>query len=445
MVPASLPVILIFLFLYGAVIGSFLNVCIYRIPRKEGFRDSLKGILRPPSSCPGCGNRIPIWDNIPVLGWLKLKGRCRFCRMRISPRYPLIEFFNGLLFVTVYWLEVPTSLMIADSVVHSPLGPVGVPGSGWLSPQAVVHWRYAYHIVLFEALVVATFIDFDLKIIPDPITLPTMAIGLVGAWIIGQVHLVPLWFQSPSVARSLQLVLPEWTSGLLSGPAVPGWFSQYPHWHGLLVSLAGLVVGGGLVWSVRIVGHWVLRQEAMGFGDVILMAMIGSFLGWQPTIVVFFIAPACALIFGVISWLLWRNREIPYGPYLSIGTLIVVLGWKWIWPYADRIFSLGPLLFVMALVMLIMLVLSLQLMQGIKWLLGFPLYTDEWHEGWTSADQLSHFAGETVDIRQGRWRVGECCEWPGVPAARGTAFDERWRRGHSCHGQQRWPQVKPPS
>lgn len=423
-----LGIVLAYLFVFGTVAGSFLNVCIYRLPQRDTFWGSLRGLWSPPSRCPQCFRRISVRDNIPVIGWLKLRGRCRFCRAKISMRYPLIEFFNGLLFVVVYWLEVPSGwgTSIADSCVHiSRLSPQGIVDSVWLSPIAVVHWRYAYHMVLLEALVVATFIDFDLKIIPDGVTVPGTIVGVLGGLLVGQVYLVPLWFQEPSVVHSLRAILPEWLSGLLSDRYLPGWFEHWPHAHGLAVSLAGLVIGGGVVWTVRVIGRWVLRQEAMGFGDVTLMAMIGSFLGWQPTLVIFFVAPVCALLVVLVSWAFRRQRVIPYGPYLSLATLIVILGWQKIWTVAERVFSLGPVLVFLALFMAGMLVVSLFVLQGVKRLLGIPLYPPEWVEEWTSADQLTFFQGENVDVYQGRWRASD---WPGLPAGRGSLHEDRWRR-----------------
>ena len=106
-------------FVFSLLVGSFLNVCIYRIPQPERFLDQLRSLGSPLYSfCPRCGSRIPRRDNVPILGWLLLRGRCRECRMRISPRYPLIELFNGLLFVLVYWVEVPGGYLatVEDSV-----------------------------------------------------------------------------------------------------------------------------------------------------------------------------------------------------------------------------------------------------------------------------------------------------------------------------------------
>ena len=393
------------LFVIGTVLGSFLNVCIYRIPKHERLRDQLRGLTYPPSACPSCGNRILRRDNIPIFGWLKLLGRCRFCRCRISPRYPFIELLNGLLFVVVYWYEIPAGLG-GTSVIR-------------------LHLIYAYHMVLIEALVVASFIDFNLRIIPDGATLPAMAVGILGGAAIKNASLVPIWVQEQSLlVTTLTSVLPKWIQGFVNGEIdVSAW---NPHWHGLAVSLTGLLVGGGMIWTVRIIGATVLRKEAMGFGDVVLMAMIGSFLGWQPTVVVFFLAPICAIVVVAAGWIVRRDKEIPYGPYLSLAAVIVIVAWKQIWTFAEPIFNLGPIIPMMGLFMAVSLFFCLHVMQLVKRMLGIPLYpAPEWTEEWTSADQLMHCAGEHVDHQQGRWRTEE---WPGTTVGRGLAQEQRWRR-----------------
>lgn len=424
----SLPqwVLLPWLFVLGTVVGSFLNVCIHRMPQHERLRDQLGGLLSPPSRCPRCGHRIRLWHNVPVLGWLRLGGRCFNCRGRISIRYPLIEFANGLLFVLMYWLEVPGQFgaTLRDSCLWAPGGPLGNEGFWVISPQALANWRYAYHMVLIESLVVATFIDFDLRIIPDGSTIPAMIVGVAGALIAGQFFLVPVWIQDPSILRTLEYAGPAWLPPMSHFPAVPGWTYAHPHLHGLAVSLGGIAVGGGIVMAVRILGQWVLKREAMGFGDVVLMMMIGSFLGWQPTVIVFFLAPLCAIVVIAVSFLFRRTREIPFGPYLSLAALIVILGFKPIWQRTDKIFELGPLLPVFAVISAALFVLCLQSIQLVKRLLGISLDEDEWIEEWTSADQLTFQAGERVDPRHGSWKREE---WPGVHSGRGSSHEQRWR------------------
>jgi leader peptidase (prepilin peptidase) / N-methyltransferase len=429
----DLPLVFLipYLFAVGAVIGSFLNVCIYRLPLHDRLWDQLRGITSPPSHCPRCKKRLLRKDNLPVFGWLMLGGRCRFCRLRISPRYPLIEAANGLLFVLVFFCEVPTNwhATIADSCLFSPMGPQGDAASNLFSPIMICFWRWLYHMVLIESLVVATFIDFDLRIIPDGATLPAMAVGVLGGLLLGCVYIVPVWFQDINVLDAVASISSTRMRTLIPSSPVPHWIAVYPHLHGLAVSLAGLVVGGGSIWIVRIIGHFVIKREAMGFGDVVLMATIGSFLGWQPTIVVFFIAPVCALIVVAAMLVFRREREIPYGPYLSLATLIVIVGWRYIWPSAERVFALGLFVPAMGVVMCVLLFLTLQVMQWTKRLLGIPDYEDEEPaEIWQSGDQLFHFAGDNTDGQRTNWHRPQ---WPGVTAGRGSLFEQQWRNGHS--------------
>ena len=421
--------VLPFLFVVGTVVGSFLNVCIYRLPQHDTLWPQLKALSWPGSHCPSCKRDIYRSDNIPVLGWLKLGGRCRFCRIRISPRYPLIELFNGLLFVLVYWMEMPEHIRssIADSCIYFKHGPQEL--KVW-SDTAWLHWRYAYHMVLIEAMLVATFIDFDLWEIPDGSTVPAMIVGVLAGGLIGQVYLVPVWYQKTRQLQFFKSIMPESMHWMLSGPDVPAWIAAHPHLHGFAVSIVGLIVGGGIVWYVRIIGKWALRREAMGFGDVMLMAAIGSFIGWQPVLVVFFLAPFCAMFVALGSVIMRRGQEIPYGPYLSLATLVLLLFWKRIWLHADRVFETGA--FAVGLIVTLSLVLAvcLQVIQLGKRLLGVPLYDPasefETIEEWRSSDQLHYFAGETVDDQQGRWRTPR---WPGTSAGMGRSHYETWRYG----------------
>jgi leader peptidase (prepilin peptidase)/N-methyltransferase len=435
-------VLLAGLFVLGAVFGSLLNVAIYRLPREERFWRAMRYMVYPPSHCPRCGERIRWYDNTPILGWLLLRGRCRDCRGTISIRYPLIEFLTGLLFALVFAFEVPNwwNPIPEPSSVYHELGPVGF--GGWLSPAAIVYWRLAFHLVLVIALIVATFIDIDLRVIPDAVTLPAMAIGLLGNCGLGQVWIAPLWYQTGAMKTSatgygmlLRGLFPPWLIGEWFAPGaplgVPAWMSAHPHLHGLCVSLAGIVVGGGLIWAVRIVGQWALRREAMGFGDVILMAMIGSFIGWQGTLIVFILSLISAVLVAIPLWLVWRDHELPYGPYLSAGAFILLLSARWLWPWFDaRIFAMGPLLFPTALFMAAMLGAMLVVWRGIKRSLGLALpESAQYEEGWRPGDQLAYLAGECSDDRQGQWPR---CEWPGGLAGRGQKQLHAWRCEDCC-------------
>lgn len=276
------------LFAIGAVVGSFLNVCIYRIPWQ-------KSVIWPSSHCPRCGEAIAAQDNIPILSWVALRGECRECGLPISARYPLIESLVGLLFVGVYVCDVAAGQTLP-----------------WLSMPAPVAVGLVYHLVFVALLVTATFIDYDLTIIPDQVTVPGMIVGL------GLGALFPEIRPTPSAAAT--------------------------HWDGFIVGLWGFFVGGGLTQGVRLLGSLALRREAMGFGDVTLMAMIGSFLGWQAAVLAFFIAPFFGLSHALAKLILYlgkrlrgdkgssADREIPFGPYLSMAALMLLLTWRWFWP-----------------------------------------------------------------------------------------------------------------
>lgn len=414
-----------FVFVIGAVIGSFLNVCVYRIPPHHRFFDQLRALWDRPSQCPRCKTNIRWGDNIPIFGWIKLRGRCRDCKMWISPRYPIVEFLNGCLFVLVLIYEVPLGLRatLADSSVYSEIGPQVYPGLGSMSPELFVLLRYAFHMVMIEALLVASLIDFDLRIIPDGSTLPPMLFAVIASTLLGTTHLVPVWVQQ---IGSFQILLPEWMSFLTSGSSVPEWINSHPHLHGFLVSMFGLLIGGGIVWFVRLIGSYFLREEAMGFGDVVLMAMVGAFLGWQATAIAFFaFAPVFALMAVAVTSIFVRDRAIPYGPYLSLGTLFTVLFWQQVSPIGMRIFELGIVLVPVVLMMTILFTAILSVTYLIKRTLGW-LPKEEVSGVWRAADQHCFFASEKVHRHTCEWHKRS---WEGSAAGRGTIHEERWRNG----------------
>ncbi len=140
------------------------------------------------------------------------------------------------------------------------------------------------------------------------------------------------------------VVRPEWRwvvplAVIGSIGIVATWMWGGEHWRGLVSALIGLAVGGGLIWVIRIVASAALQQEAMGFGDVTLMAMIGAFFGWQPVLIAFFAAPFVGGIVGLIQWLIVGNNVIAFGPFLCMGSLFVLLFWSPIWDYAEGMFE----------------------------------------------------------------------------------------------------------
>ena len=296
---ASWPLLLILgcgLFLIGSVVGSFLNVCIYRIPWQ-------KSLIWPGSRCPKCYHAIAARDNIPVFSWIALRGACRSCGASIAARYPIVEALVGLLVVGVFLIDV-----------------VFGPRTFWGEIPVSTLWPLLYHALFVALLVAATFIDYDLTIIPDQITVTGMVVA------IGLGTLIP---------------------GIRLEPA-----AAHTHWGGFWAGFWGLVVGGGLTWFVRATGSLVLRREAMGFGDVTLMAMIGAFLGWQAAVLTFFAGPFFGLahaLWKLVSYLGKRlsgaklssaDREIPFGPYLSMAAAALLFSWRWLWrDWGERFFA----------------------------------------------------------------------------------------------------------
>ena len=271
----------LWIFALGATVGSFANVCIYRIPFQ-------KSLIWPGSHCPKCYSAIRARDNVPILGWLILRGRCRSCGLPIPMRYPLIELLSGALFVLVYFTNIVNGGLEAKD-----LG------------------RTGFQLLLIAFLIVATFIDYDYRIIPDAITISGMIAGLgLGTWM-------------------------PWVRPIPSEAATA--------WEGFRVGFTGLLVGGGMIWAIRILGRILFRKEAMGFGDVTLMAMIGSFLGWEIVSIGVFLAAFLGLVEPLVKtvrmvWILvvygkYRpvDNEIPFGPYLSMACALLMFGWPWLW------------------------------------------------------------------------------------------------------------------
>jgi prepilin signal peptidase PulO-like enzyme (type II secretory pathway) len=370
-------VCVVWFFVLGAVVGSFLNVCIYRLPWQ-------KSVIWPESRCPKCLEAIAPRDNVPVLSWLLLRGACRHCALPISPRYALVEALVGVLFVGAY----VTDVGFGDRTLFA--------GASFA--------QLGYHLVLVALLVAATFTDYDYQVIPDSITRTGMVLGLAlgaafpeirpipsdaattwGAFLPGVVgaglgflagglvrflarflretvfHRDPVAGPSASKPVNEPILAPDETFGLPVIAAVIGWHVAVlplrPAWGGLVVGVEGLLIGGGLVWFFRTVFSTLLRREAMGFGDITLMAMIGSFLGWQAAVLSFFIAPFFGLAHALwklvpILWKLITGRstraadhEMPFGPYLAMAALVLILTWPKLWPgWAGPLFStLGAL------------------------------------------------------------------------------------------------------
>jgi leader peptidase (prepilin peptidase)/N-methyltransferase len=286
----------------GIVVGRFLHTCIERLPES-------RSVLAAPC-CPVCQTPGAWRTALPLVGPLTC-GRCPSCGDPWGHRALLCELGTGLLFA-VYAIAVTR------------FGSQSIPEGGSID---WMHWRMAWQLILLSLLVVATGIDLRLYIIPDSVTLTGVLCGLAGATLGGNFQPVPLWV--------------DWNDPLVSlyGPYIPEWIKQHSHLHGFAWSLAGLIAGVGLTWTVRIVSRWILGLESLGFGDVTLMAMIGSFLGWQATVMAFLLAPLCGLVLGLALKLTRGRRAVPYGPYLSAGAVAVLLSFRWLWEPTRALFG----------------------------------------------------------------------------------------------------------
>jgi len=251
---------------FGAVIGSFLNVVIHRVPREES-------IAFPASHCTSCGTAIRPYDNVPVVSWALLRGRCRSCRSPISARYPAVELLTAGLFALTFLLR-----------------------SGLTA-------ALPFDLAFVAAIVALVFIDAEHMILPNVITYPGTALALVAR------ALVPNLYGVASLGDDL---------------------GQPPAWVlSLLGALLGALVGGGFLWLVGWLWERFRGVEAMGLGDVKMMFMVGAFLGWPLTLLTIFIGVLTGSFAGVGAMLRRGERDmqmlLPFGIFLGIGSLVSLL------------------------------------------------------------------------------------------------------------------------
>lgn len=389
-----------FLFALGSCVGSFLNVVIWRLPRGES-------LVTPPSHCPKCNNPLKWYDNIPVIGWLKLGGKCRFCKEPISPRYPIVEAITGAIFVFYYVMfymaQVGPCAPMPVTVALTPLKIVPAPLS------FVQHWPiFLLYMFMVSGLLAASLIDAELFIVPIEIPWVIGAVGLVVHTIIdkpsvagalnvlhepgalaaggavGLILSITLWWfqiiptsfggedepmqdltaadraamatrmgmtqeeanveqEQPEYTRrqlitemrkEMIFLLPPmllaaaWWFVTTRNPAVHDWWaSLFRHnwFSGMLGSIFGALVGAFVVWITRILGTIAFGRLAMGLGDVHLMFGVGAVVGAGAATVAFFIAPFFGIVIAIIMLLTGKRREIPYVPYLALGTAAVLL------------------------------------------------------------------------------------------------------------------------
>ena len=260
---------LVMLFVLGLIVGSFLNVCIWRLPRGMSVNLPRRSLR------PRCGHSLVWSDNIPLLSFALLRGRCRYCREPVSWRYPIVELITGLLFALVYFRQ--------GVQVGTDIGQLTV------------------MLLMVALLIVASGIDLEFLIIPDEFSGFGVLGGLLAGSLMPQLHVGPLNYQ---------------TFETLTG---------HPHLDGLIGSAIGAAGGGGIVLGAAVLGHVVFQKEAMGLGDVKLMAMIGAFFGWKVVVIAFFLAPFMGLLYGLPLLLAHDEHVMPFGPFLSLGAVLTLV------------------------------------------------------------------------------------------------------------------------
>ena len=258
--------------IFGALIGSFLNVVIHRVPNEES-------IVFPNSRCPSCGAAIAFYDNIPILSYVMLGGKCRGCKKHISARYPLVELLTALLFVAVAWHDGLSVPLLFD-------------------------------LVFCSALLALVFIDAEHMILPNVITYPGMVFAVVARLVIpyltGTLHFDDL----PSLAQGTLATSPVWVVSLVG-------------------AFLGALIGGGSLWLMGWTWEKLRGVEAMGLGDVKMMFMVGAYLGWRLTILTIFLGVLSGSIIGVGLMAKQGKKDmqmlLPFGVFLGIASIAALL------------------------------------------------------------------------------------------------------------------------
>jgi leader peptidase (prepilin peptidase)/N-methyltransferase len=266
-----LPVACALMGILGAMIGSFLNVVIHRLPREQS-------IVFPNSTCPRCHAHIKAYDNIPILSFLILRGQCRSCSARISPRYPAVEALTALLFAAVTWHDGVSLILPFD--------------------------------LAFTASIIALlFIDAEHMILPNAITYPGILFALITRVVVAYVN-------GPSAFEDLPYLMTTFP------PAWPVWLVS------LIGAVIGALIGGGSLWLMGFLWEKLRGVEAMGFGDVKMMFMVGAYLGWRLTILTILLGAFTGSLVG-IAVMIRRGRDLqmmlPFGIFLGIGSIVSLL------------------------------------------------------------------------------------------------------------------------
>lgn len=276
---------------FGLVVGSFLNVCIWRMPRDMS-------VAHPPSHCPLCNTRLGVRDLFPVLSLLVQGRKCRYCKAPISWRYAVVESLTGVAFVTLFWVN----------------------GVGRFPYQVEHLLSWVFDSIFVAALIAIFAIDLEHYIIPDELNLAILVTGLgrdACAWALGSGQFGAL---APVPFAGASLPLPA--------------------------SVLGAAVGFAVFAGISLLGMLAFKKEAMGGGDVKLAAAIGAHLGWVGALASFLVAILLGAVLGILAILLRlrkRKEYIPFGPYMVLGAVAVLYAGQWVVPAFLRLYPLAAM------------------------------------------------------------------------------------------------------
>ena len=411
------------LFMLGTIVAGFVNLAVYRLAWNQ----------RPTSPWSAAPAGLPPrrWaDRLPLVGWWRMRREVAWHGRGFWLRPLGVELVSGAVFAALYYLEIELSTprWLMGAGVQPPIDLLST------NVPLVLHLGYLSHVLLFSLMLSASLIDFDEQMIPDAVTISGTLLGLalaaiypwsllpagdwllsgqravefvtlaspnpwapplvgmpsvealavaLGCWTLWCVGLLPrhwkirrglrtawrVFWHRLRVERVTYAILPMWLAGFVAIGLVAAW-TPAASWVALLTALVGMAVGGGIIWLVRVVAGWALTREAMGFGDVTLMAMIGAFVGWQGAIVVFFLAPFAGAVLGIAQWLSRGEHEVPYGPFLCLATCVVVGDWSGVWPTVSDYFALGELFAVLLVVSMALLGLMLVVYRALRQRIG---------------------------------------------------------------------------
>lgn len=401
----------VWIFMVGACVGSLVNVLVYRLPK--GLP-----VIVPSSRCPKCDTKLTFKENIPILGWLILRGKCKFCRQPISPEYPIVETLVAVLFAAFYmlwYIAIPNQTWLGVEW--------GAVKPEWARNGVAQTWpAFTVLIVLLGSLVAMTIVDLKTYTIPLVLTWVPVGVAIVlhpvgaftarhgdlrytaetlGNWVIAIPNVGDWWWVGASFGAVVGLVVAnvlmatgligrsfadyeEWETKALAeaeaaqgapdvpapGANTPGMWVRYPHarremvrelaflapvaalgwagaelaqhlggatdiplWLRILTGVVlGYLAGGAVVWGVRIFGSLAFGKEAMGLGDVHVLAAVGACMGWPDAVLTFFAAVLVGLFMAIVGGIfrLKVARMMAFGPALAMGAIVVLVGKPWI-------------------------------------------------------------------------------------------------------------------